>query len=96
MNPTLGKQLTVAANSIQNSSKAVVVLNFTLNLVLSGALQQMLAAMNKMQIMIHLLLINVQIPPACQIFFSSLLSLVTYEVFDISPHVKKALQLTHT
>lgn len=78
MDPALGKQLTAAAVTIKNSSKAVVVLNFALNFILSGALQQMLSAMKKMQIMIHLLLINVQIPPACQIFFSSLLSLVTY------------------
>jgi hypothetical protein len=44
---------------IKNSSKAVVILNFALNMILSSALQQMLAAMKKMQIMIHLLLIEV-------------------------------------
>ena len=49
--------------------------------------------MKKMQIMIHLLLIDVEIPPACQIFFSSLLKLVTYDLIDISTYIRKGLNL---
>lgn len=93
MDAGLAATLQKAAITIQNSSKAVVVVNFAMNMVLSGALQQMLSAMKKMQIMIHLLLIDVQIPPACQIFFSSLLNLVTYELIDISPYLRKGLKL---
>ena len=78
---------------MKGSSKAIVVLNFALNMVLSGALQEMLASMKKMQIMIHLLLIEVQIPATCQIFFGSLLKLVTYELIDISPYIRKGLKL---
>jgi len=62
-------------------------------MILSGALQQLLSAMKKMQIMIHLLLIDVEIPPSCQIFFSSLLKLVTYELIDISPYIRRGLNL---
>ncbi len=43
--------------------------------------------------MIHLLLIEVEIPPACQIFFSALLKLVTYELIDISPYITRGLDL---
>ena len=46
-------------------SKVAVVVNFILNMVLSGALQEMFAAIKKMQMMIHLLLINVQVPASC-------------------------------
>jgi len=53
----------------------------------------MLAAIKKMQIMIHLLLIEVEIPATCQIFFGSLLKLVTYELIDISPYIRKGLKL---
>lgn len=53
----------------------------------------MLSAMKKMQIMIHMLLINVDIPPTCQIFFSSLLKLVTYELIDVSNYLRRALNL---
>jgi hypothetical protein len=62
-------------------------------MILSSALQQMLSAMKKMQIMIHLLLIDVEIPPSCQIFFSALLKLVTYELIDISPYITRGLNL---
>ena len=62
-------------------------------MILSGALQQMLAAIKKMQSIINLLLIEVEIPPTCQIFFSSVLKLVTYELFDISPYLRKGLNL---
>ena len=62
-------------------------------MILSSALQEMLSAMKKMQIMIHLLLIEVEIPPTCLIFFSSLLKLVTYELIDISPYLRKGLNL---
>jgi hypothetical protein len=62
-------------------------------MILSTALQEMLSAIKKMQIMIHLLLIEVEIPPTCQIFFSSLLKLVTYELFDISLYLRKGLNL---
>ena len=70
-----------------------MIVNFALNMMLSGALQQMLAAMKKMQLMIHMLLINVEIPPTCQIFFSSLLKLVTYELIDISSYIREGLNL---
>ncbi len=49
--------------------------------------------MKKMQIMIHLLLIEVEIPATCQIFFGSLLKLVTYELIDISQYIKNGLKL---
>jgi hypothetical protein len=55
----LADQLKKAAGVMKNSSKAAVIFNFVMNMVFSGALQEMLAAMKKMQIMIHMLLINV-------------------------------------
>ena len=89
----LADQLKKAAGVMKNSSKAAVIFNFVMNMVFSGALQEMLSAMKKMQIMIHMLLINVQIPPTAQIFFSSLLKLVTFEIIDISSYIRKVLNL---
>jgi hypothetical protein len=62
-------------------------------MVLSGMLQEMFSAMKKMQVMIHLLLVNVVVPASCQIFFNSLLSLVTYNIVDLSPYLKRWLKL---
>lgn len=53
----------------------------------------MFAAMKKMQLMIHLLLVNVVVPASCQMFFNSLLSLVTYNIIDLSPYLKRGLKL---
>ena len=58
MDAKVGKALAGAANTMANASKFVVVVNF----LFSGALQQMLSAMKKMQIMIHLLLMDISIP----------------------------------
>ena len=49
--------------------------------------------MKKMQIMIHLLLVNVIVSANCQLFFSRMLSLVTYDIIDISPFIERWLKL---
>ena len=56
-------------------------------------LQEMFAAMKKMQLMIHLLLVSVVVPASCQMFFNSLLNLVTYNIVDLSPYLKRGLKL---
>ena len=53
----------------------------------------MLSAMKKMQIMIHLMLMNVNIPPNCLLFFNSFLGLVTYDLIDTEPLARKVLSL---
>ena len=62
-------------------------------MVLSGMLQEMFSVMKKMQVMVHLLLVNVVVPANCQMFFNSLLSLVTYNIVDLSPYLKRFLKL---
>ena len=81
--------MTSAANSMSNASKVVVVVNF----VFSGALQQMLSAMKKMQIMIHLLLMDISIPSNVSVFFNSFLQLVTYNLINFEPRTRKFLKL---
>jgi hypothetical protein len=46
-----------------DGGKAVVAANFAFNMLLGGALSQMFSAINKLSIMVHLLVINVKIPP---------------------------------
>jgi len=89
----VGAILSDIGNAIQNGSKTVVIANFVLNMALSGMLQEMFAAMKKMQLMIHLLLVSVVVPASCQMFFNSLLNLVTYNIVDLSPYLKRGLKL---
>ena len=93
MDKKVGAILSDIGNAIQNGSKAVVIANFVLNMALSGMLQEMFAAMKKMQLMIHLLLVSVVVPASCQMFFNSLLNLVTYNIVDLSPYLKRGLKL---
>jgi hypothetical protein len=83
INPKLGKQLEIASKALEGSSKALFLGNFALNILLSGAINQMLSALNKLQIMVHLLLVNVKIPANAAIFCQSLLGLVSFELIDL-------------
>ena len=65
MDQKIGAVLAGVGAALQNGSKVVIVLNFILNMVLSGVLQEMFTAMKKMQLMIHLLLVNVVVPASC-------------------------------
>ena len=53
----------------------------------------MLSAMKKMQIMIHLLLMDINIPSNVSVFFNSFLQLVTYNLIDLEPSTRKLLKL---
>lgn len=53
----------------------------------------MLAAMKKMQIMIHLLLMNINIPPNVSVFFNAFLNLVTYNLIPLENMTRKMLKL---
>ena len=61
---------------------------------LGGVLAELFGVMNKMQIMVHLLLINVAIPANARIFFSGLLSFVTFGLIDFEPTFRKILHLS--
>ena len=93
MDAKLGAILDNIGAALEKGSKAVVIFNFVINMILSGALQEMFAAMKKMQIMIHLLLVNVIVPANCQMFFNSLLSLVTYDIIEFGPYITKWMKL---
>ena len=69
----------VAAGSVVgDAGKAVAIGNFVMNMFLGGILQELLSALSKLQIMLHLLIINVLVPAHAMIYFQGLLGLVTF------------------
>jgi hypothetical protein len=88
--------LQATAETVENASKLVVVLNFSMNLFLGGAMQQLFSAIRKLTIMVHLLIINVRIPPNAQSFFRGLLSFVTFDIIELGPYIRQGLNLTDT
>lgn len=63
---------------------------------LGGALSSLFGAINKLQLMVHLLLINVQIPANATVFFGIILELVTYNFIDIDDKIRYLLKLVDT
>ena len=62
MNPESEATLILAGKAVQSASKAILIFHSFLSLFLGGALQQLFSAIKKMQIMVHLLIVNVEIP----------------------------------
>ena len=89
----MGEKLDKLGKSVGNASKAVVIANLFMNIFLGGALQELFSAMAKMQIMVHLLIVNVKIPANATIYFNGLLSLVTFNIIDLTPSIRKALSI---
>jgi hypothetical protein len=53
----------------------------------------MLSSMKKMQIMVHLLLMDIIIPTQVSNFFNSFLELLTYNIINLEPITRKFLKL---
>ena len=58
----MGKTMEAVGETVGNAGKALTIGNFILNMMLGGILQELLSALGKLQIMLHLLIINVNVP----------------------------------
>ena len=83
MEPAYANQLTAFAKSVGNSFNSALLLNFFINMLLGGALSQIFTTIKKVSLMIHLLIINVNIPANAEVFFAGLLGFVTFNLIDI-------------
>jgi hypothetical protein len=70
-----------------------MVSTFIQNLLLGGVLSQLFSSIKKLQIMVHLLLTRTSIPINAMIYFSGLLSVVTYDLINTEPFLRRMLNL---
>lgn len=56
-------------DTVGSVGKAMTISNFIIGIFLGGILSELLAAMNKLQIMLHLLIVNVLVPAHALIYF---------------------------
>jgi len=89
----MGKAMGAIGESIGNTGKAVAIGNFVMNMFFGGILQELLSAMSKLQIMLHLLIINVVVPAHALIYFKGLLGLVTFQIYDFSNLLTRLFRL---
>lgn len=78
---------------VSSATTAVIVIHFLLNLLLGTAIQQLLAAIRKLSIMLHLLIMNVTIPANAMVFFSSLFAFVSFDIVETEPFVRPLFRL---
>jgi hypothetical protein len=89
MSPEVAQKLEIFADTVKQTSKAIIVLNFILKLFISQSLNTLFGAMNKLQIITHFLLIHVSISSNAWSFFASLMSLVNFDIIDTEPMSRK-------
>jgi hypothetical protein len=89
MSPEVAQKLEIFADTVKQTSKAIIMLNFILKLFISQSLNTLFGAMNKLQIIAHLLLIHVPISSNAWSFFASLMSLINFDIIDTEPMSRK-------
>ena len=56
-------------NTVGDAGKALAIGNVVMGIFLGGILSELFAVMNKLQIMLHLLIVNVLVPAHAMIYF---------------------------
>ena len=65
--------------------KTAIISNFIINILISGALSYLWGLINCLQIVSHFPLINVLMPANCQLLFSILIKMATFDVVPVDP-----------
>ena len=63
-------------------------------ILIAGPLQQMLNSVKQLQIIVHILLINVAYPATVTLIFGVLMNLLTLQLIDLQNTMNKLLNLT--
>lgn len=96
LSPELFQIFSTLTSMTVNVAKVVLISQFLMNLFLGSALQQLLSAIRKIAIIVHLFLINVRIPANAQLFFGKLLEFVTFSIIDTEPIYRRMFNLYDT
>lgn len=93
IDPQLGAAMESAGAAVKNIGTAVGIGNFIMNLFLGGVMSELLAALSKLQIMLHLMLVNIEIPEQTKIFMLGLLKLCTFQIIEFDGMIRKMFRL---
>jgi len=88
-----GAEMKAGGVTVGGLSKTFVIGSFILNIFLAGILQELFAHIHKLQIMIHLVIVNVLIPPHTMLYFNGLLNFITFQIFDFRPLLNRIFDL---
>ena len=68
--------------------------NFVVSLLISGPISQLLGAIKSLQIIVHVILINVLYPATAMVFFGMLMGLLTFQFYDFTDFYYKILGIS--
>jgi len=80
MSPDSASAIKALGNTVLAAGSGLVFGNFLINLLLQGSLQQLFSTIKKMQILVHMALVNVSLPANASMFFAYLLQIVAFDV----------------
>ena len=83
-------------NSVDTSARTTLASNYVLNVLISGGLNCLWGAIHVMQIIAHFPLVNVLMPANCQVLFSMIIKVVTYDIIPVDGVIEWITDLYHT
>ena len=67
--------------------------NSVIMIVVAGPLQQLLSSVKQLQIIVHIILVNVAFPAVTSIYMGMFMSVLTFQFYDFGPWYDRILKL---
>ena len=83
----------LTGSSAKTATASALASSAAINFLMAGPLQHILSLVRSTQIQLHLLLIDVPTPASSSSFFAQLMSLVTFQLIDLTDYLTQFLQL---
>ena len=67
--------------------------NTVVSILIAGPLEQLLSSVKQLQIIVHVMLIDVAYPASATIFFGMMMNLLTFQFYDFTSFYNRVLSL---
>lgn len=96
--PRVASQATVAvaqemAATIKGTVEALIFTNVVISMLIAGPLNQLLDSIKQLQLVVHLMLINLAYPVSSTVVFSVLMQILSFQFYDFTDFYTKTLNL---
>ena len=82
IDPGLKSDLEQFGDTVEAATTTAFFGNVMINTIFQGSMNQLLSAVSTLQVITHNMLINVKTPPNTQIFYSYLLGIASFDIFE--------------
>ena len=96
INPEVATALEVAGAAAKGGVGSSFSFNSILSILMGSSMNAMLASIKNVQVIVHLLLLNVTVPANAAIFFGAIAEMVAFDPIDISEYIPQAKAIDPT